>query len=69
MIAASLAASLDEVTDVVGIVLAVAMVVLFAAVDLLPPGSLGRRVSGLAAGSLFTVLIVVVGYRFAVLAE
>lgn len=64
-----IAASLDQVTDVVGVTLAIAMVVLFAAVDLLPSGSLGRRLSGLAAGSLFTVLVVVVGYRFAVLAE
>jgi tetrahydromethanopterin S-methyltransferase subunit F len=64
-----IAASFEQVTDVIGVALALVMVALFAAVDLLPEGRLARRVSGLAAGSVFTVLMVVVAYRFSVLAE
>jgi uncharacterized membrane protein YccF (DUF307 family) len=60
--------SFNQATDVIGVTLAIAMVVMFAAVDLLPVGHPVRRVSGFAAGSAFTALMVLVGYRFAVMA-
>lgn len=63
------ALSFEETTDLVGVVLAIVMVALFAAVDLLPVGHSARRISGIAAGSALTLLVAVVAYRFAVMAE
>lgn len=62
-------ASTEQVTDVVGIALVVVMVGLFAAVDLLPEGRLARRVTGMAAGTVFVVLMGIIAFRFAVLAQ
>lgn len=63
-----ISASVDDVTDVVGIGIAIVMVALFAAVDMLPSGTVIRRLSGYTAGALFAILIALVAYRFAVLA-
>lgn len=64
-----IAASLEHVTDAVGVALTIVLVVLFAVVDLVPAGHVGRRVGAVAAGSAFTALIALVAYRFVVLAQ